>query len=374
MKNFLKIYIIIFVSLICCNKCKKTIDLEEPKYDERNISRNKETTFGGGITIDKVGNVHIVWWDSLSNGKFQIVYKSKKNGIWQPTEVVWVREGRVGLVRIAVDLQGKPHIVWEELEGERIHIYYSYKENGFWSFPQKISGDYPWNELPQIGIDGQGRVHVIYMRRGIGYTRKEGNTWLPPIEISPFVGGQNPAMYVEPSGEIHGVYEYDVESATPDIMYVHSPDGGITWEERVNISQSHGLYSYFPDVYANNGKVYVTWSEMSDGVWIGIKDENGDWIKERVEDATGRRYGISYIKVENEKIYVVYHYRLSSENVDVFYTKKDGIWKGGVNISNTPFYSGSEGFEVLNKKIYILWVEIFSMDDMDVYYDEIETF
>jgi hypothetical protein len=181
-------------------------------------------------------------------------------------------------------------------------------------------------------------------------------------------------MYVEPSGEIHVVYEYDVESATPDIMYVHSPDGGITWEERVNISQSHGLHSYFPDVYANNGKVYVTWSEMSDGVWIAIKDENGDWIKERVEDATGRRYGISYIRVENEKIYVVYHYRLSSENVDVFYTKKDGIWKGGVNISNTPFYSGSEGFEVLNKKIYILWVEIFSMDDMDVYYDEIETF
>jgi len=305
------ILIMCFVLLFSCKE-KKLIKKEEPVYDKRNISRMEGKSMTGGLAVDKFGNVHIVWGDSAPNGNWEIIYKMKSVfGEWSDTQNVSKTVTSSTTGRIAVDNYGNPHVVWEEYNGERIDIYYSCKEQEVWSTPVNISNySNKWNELPDIGIDMQGRVHVIWMGGGIGYTRKEGNIWIPPKEITA-LGPMNPSMYVEPDGKIHIVYQHGIYSG--EIMYLYSPDGGNTWEGPVNVSQSPSYYCYSPHVVADrNGKVYVVWIKSKFGVgiigmFIAVKEPNGSWsTPQQINSVKGNPYAPSINVNENNEIYICY--------------------------------------------------------------------
>ncbi len=372
----LKISGIIFLMLFLfsCKSCKKINEPpSSPPIDERNISRVRREITGLDIEVEENGKVHIVWIDSMENG-WEIIYKMKENGEWKENEVITIRKHKAIRSRLALDHFGNPHVIWEE-DSVSVYvvyprIYYTYKKNGKWVEPLNISENM-LGELPDIGVDGDGRVHVIWMdgaSQYICYRKKEEDIWEPIVTL-PTRYNLNPAFYVERNGNLHITYE----DYTYEIYYISSIDGGNTWGENINVSNSPGIHSALCDVVVCEGRVYICWGEGSGkGIWYATQDINGNFVKYEIPGTTGEvtKYGAPSIRVENNEIYLMFSDMVEDE---FYYVKRNNNgWSEMINVSNTPGSSSIpfRTFEVLNKKIYVVWVE----NREDVYYDEIQTF
>jgi hypothetical protein len=93
---------------------------------------------------------------------------------------------------VAVDAQGRPHVVW----GEYPHylVCYSYFDGIHWSAPVKLNDTTkvlasPYTDT-RIVMDSEGYFHVVFTgasagaaHRGFFYTRYDGSSWSEPVNV-----------------------------------------------------------------------------------------------------------------------------------------------------------------------------------------------
>jgi hypothetical protein len=143
------------------------------------------------------GQVWCVWYSGPTDTTAYSVYASRWDSVaerWQPEMRVSPTNGNNNWwCDVAVDTQGKPHVVWTETE--HLAIYYSFYDGTQWSPPLLVNDSSrvkasAWPQ-PRIVIDSDGILHVSYTgvlngapARDVFYTRSDGSGWIPSVRVT----------------------------------------------------------------------------------------------------------------------------------------------------------------------------------------------
>ena len=353
----------ILVLLLSCSCDKCPTDNGNNQYDPRNVSRNEGKSLVPSLTIDDIGNVHLVWMDSTS-GNYEILYSKKgTNGDWSEFVNISNTSVRSSSPKIGVDPFNNLHVVWEEWGDDWVGILYSTRSNnGDWSTPSTITNS---GQIPDMGIDGFGNVHVIWMGLQVMYRmRNTDGTW-GSIENTQ-APHRNPSMTANRDGDVHIVSEGGGYS---DIYYTMKPCGG-SWIEPVNLSDNP-IYSCSPDIILdNNGNVYVAWLEMqTNQICFRVRSFEGVWTEIDTVPEVGNPWKIN-IESDEEDLYFVWSSRIDHGYDDIYYKVRysSGDWSDRMNVSETSNNSWVQSIILdAGGSLHIAWQEETS-DGWDIFY------
>ena len=274
---------------------------------------NNDWSYGSSISVDNIGNIHIVWWDE-TNGPWgtdmEIMYATSSDGItWSNITIISDDETRWNNgsslhPKIDIDPDGNIHVVWRDNTegiwgGGLLHdeiMYCNFTQGIGWSNATVISDDDTgWNtgisECPDLDIDQNGKIHVVW-QDGTGgswgsdieilYTSSSnGFTWSDVSCVSKGDSSNwnndwsfDPSISVDNIGNIHVVWQDHTDGiwgTDSEIMYATSSDG-ITWSNATVISDDETKWnkgsSYVPSISTGpSGDIHVVWSDHTDGPW-----------------------------------------------------------------------------------------------------------
>ncbi len=217
-------------------------------------------------------------------------------GFWSGTvqdQIISYDDNLLGwYTRIAVDSNGKIHVVWNEKTvsyPSHYEIHYSSStDNGrTWS---AMSGDivisyddsYSPANSSAIAVDSDDNVYVVWAEddpsvQEVHYSISTdgGVTWSGQTadNVLSYPGGgnaNNPAMAIDGNDVIHVVWNQDYSGTLDEIYYSRSTDGGATWSSQVSesiISYPDGQSASFLDIAVGpNDELCVVFKEYDDSV------------------------------------------------------------------------------------------------------------
>jgi len=367
----------VLVFLVSCSCDKSPTDGGNNHYDQRNVSRNEGKSLAPSLTVDDIGNVHLVWADSTP-GNYEILYSMKGlGGDWSEPVNISNTSGNSSCSRIAVDPSSNLHVVWAEvlsIDSSIVDIFYSMKTlGGSWSTAINLSNTSPYHgaDLPDIGVDASGNVHVVWWELTAMYRIKDANDIWSPVESVP-VYGCNLAMAVEGNGTVHVVAE--AGGYLQDIWY-SMKSLCASWTEPVNISES-SYYSWCADVATDDeGSVYVVWTEEQKGmVYLSVKSLLGSWTKsDSIANTRGRPW-VSHLVVGSDKsLHLVWSERVSLSEIRYLKRDTDGVWSDVINVSETSRNSLCASIALdASGNLHIAWQDK-TPGNWDIFYTIIQT-
>lgn len=124
---------------------------------------NRPDALSMRMEADSVGGVHIVW-----RGNEDLYYRRwTANGGWEAV-VELSRDAPIGNLAISTDANGLARVIWQSVsEG----VWYTEQSaDGAWSAPRQLTTEYyNWGANgPAIAVDSQGRVHMVWKSEGSG--------------------------------------------------------------------------------------------------------------------------------------------------------------------------------------------------------------
>lgn len=124
---------------------------------------NRPDALSMRMEADSVGGVHIVW-----RGYEDLYYRRwTANGGWEAV-VELSRDAPIGNLAISTDANGLARVIWQSVsEG----VWYTEQSaDGAWSAPRQLTTEYyNWGANgPAIAVDSQGRVHMVWKSEGSG--------------------------------------------------------------------------------------------------------------------------------------------------------------------------------------------------------------
>jgi hypothetical protein len=277
------------------------------------------------MAADMVGNLHIIWTDSLSlfysqarasdagtalawmppialayvgygaatiaadgTGTVHVVYPDPDTGVYylrsfdgggtwsQPEEIWQASMGHVGAsaARVAVDAKGTIHVVWTQIplpDGyPPLGVFYSQSVNGgeTWSAPLQVAGeDYAEGNILTIG---EQSVHLTWHgRAGVGGTFHQwsmdgGQTWSVPTKL--LEGGgitREPALAIDSAGVVHLA-----AVGSEGISYTYWQDGKWAMPMTVEATTVNGIF-YEPHhatlVVSRGNHLVLVWTRQGIG-------------------------------------------------------------------------------------------------------------
>jgi|GEM_PF-1374611 len=139
------------------------------------------------------------------------------------------------------------------------------------SAPIPVSEDGPFSFLPDIAVDENGIIYVVWtsvtteVEVVFAKSTDGGLSFTDPVRISDGVNSRSPVVAVN-GDNIYVAYldRSDPDSsATAEIFFTESADGGISFSDPINISNTPGFVSRSPSITASESNVYVVWTESA---------------------------------------------------------------------------------------------------------------
>lgn len=267
-------------------------------------------------TIDKNGNLHVVWSDWIDpegSSDDWDVYFSKLNddGNFSDVELVSTESTDNSFEpTIAVDSKYNIHVVWYEKSnygdsGNDYDIFYKYKPlNENWTKTTVVSKESTGSStIPALTVDSDDILHLVWVdNTNIGnvgsdgdifYKNKSLNKDWSEIQIVSTESnnyGHWPSITTDLNDTIHVVWKDIIVtdfSNNYEIYYKYKPKNA-AWSNLELVSIKSESNSNWGSVVTNStGGVHVSWWDDFDGQWImyygsrpsvdiNIKDENED--------------------------------------------------------------------------------------------------
>jgi len=186
-------------------------------FEIKNISNMPGESFNSRMRIDG-NNIYLVWTDIFETS--EIFFSKSNDSGYTFSNPINVSNSNADSFDAGINIsEENVFLIWKEQHDNNTEIYFSKSNDGGNSFdqPRKISGDFGNYKITR---DTQ-------------------------IDVS------NPHLYV--------VYYDDV-----DVYLAHSPDKGDTFYDSINLSTSIGQ-SVFSQLLVDENKIFVIWSDDSDG-------------------------------------------------------------------------------------------------------------
>lgn len=214
---------------------------------------------------------------------------------------------------IHVILSGRP-----ESEHYRSHVMVVTSDNGgnSWGEPRTVfRGDDNINKLPEIAAENNMVYAAAEIHSKLVFKRSQDNgiTWGDSVMLEEDGIDHWPVMAV--SGPfVHIIYVFNPEPYMTDICYRRSEDYGLTWSERVYMSDHDGIpppyQSGFPSISAGpNGKLLVLWAEFESDdrdLVETVSSDNGETWSEAAKITFGRICYESSSLILNGKFYAIW--------------------------------------------------------------------
>ena len=232
------------------------------------VSDTPGSSYNPVIATDSSGGVHLVWAGE-GEGQFnsEIYYRQGDGVSWASTINVSHSLTNSYSPDMAIDIEGKVHVVWTEYIANVYEIYYSQGDGTSWSEPRNISDTGAWSREPAIATDSYGYVHVAWAEGSVSgsdevyYGWWNGTAWSAPLNLSRTPGpSANPDITLDVTDLIHVVWD-NLDDDSWEIYY--SRGRGAFWSTPINISHTPGA-SYMPKIAADSrGYIHVVFLEDS---------------------------------------------------------------------------------------------------------------
>nr|KXH75901.1 MAG: hypothetical protein AM324_05175 [Candidatus Thorarchaeota archaeon SMTZ1-83] len=237
----------------------------------------------GGIAVDRLNNVHVVWSDEIS-GMLEVYHTKREGNSWSdPVNISNNQLGMSAMPEIAIDSSDCLHVVWLDYRNSQdedsCEIYYSKSEGDTWTTPINISNipGQSWDE--QMAVSQEGYPHVVWSEESchLYYSFFDGSSWSTPYYLNDVTGedeGYSPDLAVDAGGNVHVVWGGD----GPELW--HTFYNGIIWSAPFDVSGSPRNSVLADIVTDQSGWIHCVWGESGE-IWYSnhfviCGDCNGD--------------------------------------------------------------------------------------------------
>jgi hypothetical protein len=193
---------------------------------------------------------------------------------------------------------------------------------------------------------------------------------------------RRPRIAADGKAGLHACFlSADKGSKVPDVFYVRSPDGGKTWDARVNVSKTPGMSSDPAIACGPGGVVAIVWVDTTSGIerpdifCASSSDRGQTWSKPaNVSDTPAKSYDPAIAISPDGTFHVVWvDTNQEGEAPDIWYaqsTDKGATWSKAKNVSRTPGVSSQPAIACGPKgEIYVCWVDTAAADALpDIFF------
>jgi len=247
--------------------------------------------------------------------------------------------------------------------------------------PEQIY-DIAAGSCPAIASDGQGHLHVAFEGKepdksvvDIFYSESSdnGKSWTPAKNVSGTPGNSShPDIAVEKDGGIDVVWS-DTTSGdnTPDIYFARSADGGKTWAQATDISNTPGASAEPAVVTGPDNSIHVLWSDTSKGeknrdiYYACSRDGGKTFAKDAllpavdISNTAGNSSEPTIAVGQGGTVHAAWLDTTAGEtHPDVFYAQNlTGTWTNMTNVSHSPRVSSHPSLACgpTKGKAFLVW-------------------
>lgn len=231
------------------------------------------------MVSDQYGFTHVFWTEEMTDFRTLVQYSRFDGSTWTSPIDIFITSSfqNIGNLSPALGSEGMLYVLWTH---PLLHTSYLMSAPAHqatsannWSKPTQLN--LPAKEA-MLQIDEAGVLHVFYsiieQEQGVYYIRSEdkGAVWTSPLwldrDILPIHAPSSLNFEIDGNGGLHAAWSYDtLEAEGGDwVRYVHSLDGGLTWERPVTFDRTevgNDVLSFASPIMAVNGEnVHIIWA------------------------------------------------------------------------------------------------------------------
>jgi hypothetical protein len=314
---------------------------------------------------------------------------------WQNRPIGWGEErqltqgsGDFRLVDLATDPRGNAvHLTWEEdTRDNTTKIYYKRSPDGgvTWGPDIRLSNLTAGEPEPRIGTDGRTVLvffsnwtstgeHIFYVSGP-----SDGTNFSRPLQLTNDMGHQSNVAVAFTGPTIHLVYQDNFNSSDERIFYIKSPDAGLTWQQKVALTDTIGAQDRYLAISALENKVFVTWCRLyqhEEAIYVRASlDSGASWKPEiQVSDYGPPSYeDFPDVASNGTQVHIVW----SSQGIQYSQSSDSGsTWSGPIPLTNATRQYLAPRLTVLNSRVQVVAAAILTITslprntvDSDVYY------
>ncbi|MDE1765212.1 MAG: PEFG-CTERM sorting domain-containing protein [Thaumarchaeota archaeon] len=238
-------------------------------------------------------NVYIAWLERTTGDVTNVLFaKSSDGGATFGTPIaITSHNGTSGIPKIYAS-QNRVYLMWEDNGAKNFDVFLDTSSDSGNTFgtPVNISNNAGDSGAPQMVIDGNN-VYAVWMDDTSGNfdvlfskSTDGGQTFAKPVNVSGDTQESGYAQLAIAGNNVYLVWTNAVTGKNYDIFFAKSTDGGQTFSQPLNISNSPGA-SGWPQV-AVDGNVYVSWVDNTPGhfdVYIAKSTDDGTSFESPVD-------------------------------------------------------------------------------------------
>jgi hypothetical protein len=319
-------------------------------------------------------HVHVVWYDER-DGNREIYYKRSidRGSTWEADNRLTNNSASSEFPSVAV-FGTNVHVVWQDKRDGNYEIYYKRSTDGgtTWDADTRFTNDPASSENPSVAVSGS-TIHVVWSDNRDGnyeiyYKRSTdgGTTWDADTRLT-----NNSPSSIYPSvavsdSNVHVVWRQPV-SSNWEIDYVHSTDGGITWEANTQLTNKAAGW-YAPSVAVSGSNVHVVWNDGRDNSYPAFEiyykrstDGGTTWDADTRLTVHTTFNGINpSVAVSGSTVHVVWNDSRDGSLWEVYYKRStDGgaTWETDTRLTKNPQDSGNQSVAVSGSSVHVVWYD-----------------
>ncbi len=332
------------------------------------------------LAVDSDGRLHIVWRDDRDRN-FEIYHRARIGGIWGSEERLTFDEGESARPNLAADGSGVVHLAWNDDRIGNMEIYHRFWAFGAWSKETRVtstSGDSYASALVGVG----DTLHMVYMETiglatQIMYRAFRSMAWSAATALTAVETGNRlvPAIDRGPDGSLHVAWADTRTDAWGDNgkIYYRRKTGGVWLAEELVTDPA--MNAMRPTIAVDDsGYVHVAWIDAR-GTFEQIyyrRRGPGGWEGEiAVTNEPCTHYHPSIDIAGGDVVLAYWDTHVSDFNSEIFFRRKSaGVWWSPTRISD-----GDAASDLCcliagpNADLHVAWVDLRD-GNREIYYRE----
>ena len=282
--------------------------------------------------------------------------------------------------RSVVAIDDTVHVVWFDDREEDYQIYYKRSIDGglTWEADIRLTEAPEDSKYPSVAVSGPN-VHVIWQDNRDGdyqiyYKRSTdgGVTWETDTRLTYVSANTWYSSVASLNNTVHAVW-YDSRDGNTEIYYKRSPDGGLTWEPDIRLTNDQAT-SRRASIALSETNVHVVWEDDRDEDYYQIyykrsPDGGATWETDtRLTNTLDDTY-YPCIAVSGSIVHVVWYDNRDGDR-EIYYKRSNdaGItWETDVRLTNDPASSNYPSVTVSGSNVHLVWRDT-RVGDNEVYY------